>query len=398
MYSIVLVDDEKGIVDGLHVLIKRGLTNCNVVGRAYDGTEGLQVCLTKQPDIVITDIRMFQMDGLEMIKQLQVQGFRGQFIILSGYSEFRYAQKGMQLGVKFYINKPVEEDELYDCVQGAIEDIEAERQRKQTIEGLKESVQHRTDHLKTFVFRNILENGGKYIDDMPGLLTAISLPAAAHVFYYCILFAYTDEVDGSLNDHAEQIVQLLNDIFKDRGATHVMRYDSHHYVVVIATQAAMATEQLLTKVKEAEEYIYRSTELIVHGSVGSEQQEIGGLNQSFEAAQIALPRKRDVIDEIKHYLDVNYDKQITLDALSEQFYIHPQYLSTLFKERTGQNYLQYVRERRINRAKELLETSDLKVYEVCEKVGYSDTTHFNRIFTEMVGVRPVQFREIQQNR
>lgn len=395
MYSIVLIDDEKGIVDGLQLLIQRGLPNCEIVGRAYDGHEGLQVCLAKKPDIVITDIRMFQMDGLEMIQQLLTHKFQGKFIILSGYSEFRYAQKGIQLGVKFYINKPVEEEELYECVRHVISEIEDERQRIRKIAGLMEKVQHKTDHLKTFVFRNILESGGQHIDDMSSLLKAIHFPAG-RAFYYCVLFAYANKVNDELHPHVERIIPLLHDHFYELGMIHVMRYKDHYFAVIIASEQSIAEEQWLVRVKNAENQIYRATELLFYGSVGSEQLEIGGLKQSYEVAQMALPRGRDIIGEIKHYLDVHFDQQITLEALSDQFFIHPHYLSKLFKERTGQNYLQYVRERRIKRAKELLAATNLKVYEVCEKVGYSDTTHFNRIFTEMVGMRPVEYRALHQ--
>lgn len=130
MYSIVLIDDEKGIIDGLKIIIRRYLPKCEVVGCAYDGIEGYLQVLELSPDIVITDIRMLRRDGLEMIEMLLKEGVQSKFIILSGYAEFEYARKGMQLGVRYYLTKPVEELELQASVNQIIQEIEASREKE----------------------------------------------------------------------------------------------------------------------------------------------------------------------------------------------------------------------------------------------------------------------------
>ena len=104
---LILVDDEKGIVDGLKKMISRYIPECEVVGTAYNGLEGFKLIQKMHPDIVITDIRMPQTDGLDMIRMLKDVSIQTKFILLSGYADFEYARRGMQLGVQFYINKPV---------------------------------------------------------------------------------------------------------------------------------------------------------------------------------------------------------------------------------------------------------------------------------------------------
>ncbi|OMF95344.1 response regulator [Paenibacillus sp. FSL R7-0273] len=260
MYNIILVDDEMGIIEGLKVIIGAYLPECRVIGSANDGTEGYRLILQQCPDIVITDIRMLERDGLEMIESLTAKGVSAKFIILSGYSEFEYARKGMQLGVKSYLTKPIEETELQQCVRKVIREIETAR----TQEELK-----RTD---------ALTSSGQTADPEPD------------------------------------------------------------------------------------------------------------------------PKKRDVIAEIKQYLIENYDQNVSLADLSSRFYLHLNYLSSLFKEKTGQTYLEYVSMIRIEKAKQLLADSELKIYEVGQKVGYYDTTHFSKVFEKIAGCKPSEYRRMQQKR
>jgi len=258
MYTVVLVDDEKGIIEGLKVIIHRYLPTCEVIGCAYDGMEGIQAVRQLQPDIVISDIRMLRKDGLGMIETLVSEGTTSKFIILSGYAEFEYAQKGMKLGVRFYLNKPIEELELKECVTSIIKEIEKERIRA----------------------RNTGSDGLS--------------PAVA-----------TIEEEGN-----------------------------------------------------------------------------------------SLLKKTDLISEIKQYIGNHYHENISLASLSNLFFINLHYLSQLFKEKTGQTYLDYLTQVRIERSKELLRTSDLKIYEICQKVGYSDTTHFSKVFEKTIGHKPSEYRKL----
>jgi two-component system response regulator YesN len=254
MHTVVLVDDEKGIIDGLKVIMRRYLPQCEIVGCAHDGDEGYELVRRLQPDIVITDIRMLQVDGLEMIERLVKEGIPSKYIILSGFSEFEYARKGMHLGVRYYLNKPIEEEELQDCVNQIIKEIGEARQ---------------------------------------------------------------------------------------------------HGVVPAKFQPPVP----------------------------------GGI--------AGIVPKKDIITEIKQYVAENFDKNISLADLSNRFYLNLHYLSQLFKEKTGQNYLEYLTEVRMERTKELLTGTDLKIYEIAQLVGYSDPTHFSKVFERLIGCKPTEYRKSQ---
>ena len=111
MLKVLLVEDENLIRRGLAFQMNWTDVGCVLVGEAASGEEGLEQIEALHPDIVITDIRMQDMDGLDMIRRGQeICSFRS--IILSGYSEFDYAQKAIRLGVLEYLLKPVDEARL----------------------------------------------------------------------------------------------------------------------------------------------------------------------------------------------------------------------------------------------------------------------------------------------
>lgn len=105
------------------------------------------------------------------------------------------------------------------------------------------------------------------------------------------------------------------------------------------------------------------------------------------------PQKKDIISEIKVYVAEHYNEQISLAELATRFYINPYYLSQIFKQKTGENYLNFLTQTRIGKAKELLENTDLKVYEICRMVGYSDAQHFSRMFEKITGCKPKEYRK-----
>ena len=107
----------------------------------------------------------------------------------------------------------------------------------------------------------------------------------------------------------------------------------------------------------------------------------------------SMPEKRDVIEESKEYIARHFEQDITLNDISERFFINHYYFSQLFKKRTGVTYQKYLTGIRIARAKKLLEETDLKLFEISEMVGYSDVNYFRRVFEKYEGVKPNEYRK-----
>ena len=119
MYKLLLVDDE--------MLIRKSLTESidwNALGVSVSTADNGQIAFDKihedPPDILITDIRMPLMDGLDLIQAIQLENFRAKSIIISGYSDFAYAQRALSLGAIGYILKPIANRDVIDMVQKAI--------------------------------------------------------------------------------------------------------------------------------------------------------------------------------------------------------------------------------------------------------------------------------------
>lgn len=125
--DIVLVEDELVIREGLCRLLEKLNPEWRVVGEACDGAEGIDCIEQLRPDLVITDIRMPNMDGLEMLERLAGKGIETKAVMLSAYSEFAYARRAMKLGVTEYILKPIAIQELRTALDNVERQIREER-------------------------------------------------------------------------------------------------------------------------------------------------------------------------------------------------------------------------------------------------------------------------------
>lgn len=123
--TLCVIDDVASVVQGISKHIPWEHYGVEVIGTALDGQEGLQLIRSRKPDIVLTDIRMPNMDGIEMLKQLREQSYEGKIIFFSGYNDFDYAQQALRLGAYDYITKPHSVDQIVEVILKAKEAIEA---------------------------------------------------------------------------------------------------------------------------------------------------------------------------------------------------------------------------------------------------------------------------------
>lgn len=131
MYKVVLVDDEELIIEGMRQLIGWESLGCRIVGTAYDGDEALDIINETEPDIIITDIRMPAMNGLEMIGHVKESFPDVVIMILSGYSDFEYAQQALEKGAACYMLKPVLEKDLKGHIMQAVKKLDEKRLQRQ---------------------------------------------------------------------------------------------------------------------------------------------------------------------------------------------------------------------------------------------------------------------------
>lgn len=144
MPKLLIVDDDAYIRTGIKQLIDWDELGIEIVGEAEGGREALRIFLETKPQLVLTDIRMPDGDGLDLIRNIREQNLNTRIIILSGYDEFDYVRKAMHYQVEDYLLKPVDADELKEIVKSCCEELvlysKNERLRKESFQLLRNNV------------------------------------------------------------------------------------------------------------------------------------------------------------------------------------------------------------------------------------------------------------------
>lgn len=126
MYKVLIVDDEPLVLKGIENFINWEAYGVTVCGTASNGLEAYKLIEQEEPDIVITDIKMPYMSGIELIEKVSPKYPDIEFIILSAYAEFEHAKKAMRYGVMYYLLKPTGVYEIEDIIKGIVGSIEKE--------------------------------------------------------------------------------------------------------------------------------------------------------------------------------------------------------------------------------------------------------------------------------
>lgn len=154
--KLLIADDEIDVREGIRYLLDWQSLGFVICGEGKNGPDTLDQILKLQPDVVLMDIRMPKLSGLEVVKAALEQGFTGKFIIISGYSDFAYAKEAIHYGVTYYLTKPIDEDELAHAV------LEAREALKQEQEQQKKLIVYR-DKARESILSEIILNQADYL-------------------------------------------------------------------------------------------------------------------------------------------------------------------------------------------------------------------------------------------
>lgn len=156
MFKMLIVDDEEIEREGMARFIPWSKYGIELVGTAWNGVDGFEQIQSKQPDIVLTDIKMPVMNGIELIKKTK-ESFPGiRFIVLSGYGEFEYTSKAMEQGIRYYVLKPCDEKRIMEVVEKVKAEITEAREKKQEENDYYFTVRRLLPRAREEIFRNML--------------------------------------------------------------------------------------------------------------------------------------------------------------------------------------------------------------------------------------------------
>lgn len=263
MLKVMLVDDKTAIVDGLECLIDWNSLGYEVAAKATSAMEAIELAKNNRFDLIVTDIKMPNMDGIEMIEQLMSFNSGMKYILLSAYSEFEYAKRAIDRQISGYILKPINENELTEVLKRV--KIEIEKEMK----------------------------------------------------YVALI---TKESD-------------MNDNFSDE--------------------------------EKADD----------------------------DLAVNHLGQPSGIVKKVIDYTENHYSEcDLNLNYLASVFFVTPSYLGRMFKKNMGVRFSDYLLKVRMNKAKQILKTTDVPIYEVARLVGFSDANYFCMKFQIIVGMTATHYR------
>ncbi|TDF97728.1 response regulator transcription factor [Paenibacillus piri] len=158
MYKVLLVDDERLILDGISKVVDWASAGTELAGTARNGIEAFEKVRRNPPDIVISDIKMPGMDGLQLAAKLSEAYPRIKLVLLSGFSDFEYARSALRYGVKQYLLKPCNENKIADVLQELVAELNKEEQREQFVSSIRYGLEKVLPHVKEQFLKEFVTN------------------------------------------------------------------------------------------------------------------------------------------------------------------------------------------------------------------------------------------------
>ena len=407
--KILLVDDDKIIRMGLAKMIKRIFEdNHEVVFNFQNGLVAFDYIKENKVDLVITDIKMPVMTGNELIeKAVNELENPPMFIVLSGYDEFTYVRDTMKLGAFNYLLKPLKQDDLKKVIEEAELKLKENTKKEKMINKSVEIVR------KDF-FKNILFSTSDNLKINKSLLENIQMDE--NKLYKLLIL----DRNKNIENEKELIVNLLKNIKEKVSNLNYLTFNTEEkfYVLFYFDSINEDINKNLCKAlnekgkvflsKGLNVYIFEETMDInklreqskrfkkIHKNIIDEkEQKIYNLSLKKELSDALEKNTQTNLTAIKlakEYIIKNFNKNITLKEVADAVFLSQKYLSELFKKELNEGFYDFLSNYRINVSKQLLLTTNLKVYEIAERVGYNDSITFGRAFKKITGTTPNSFR------
>lgn len=225
MYSVLIVDDDTLIRDNLKSIVDWNALGFSICGEAPDGESALQMLLSLQPDLVLIDIRMPKMQGLQVIKAARERDFKGRFIIISGCSDFKYAREAICCGVESYLTKPIDADQLSDAIYKTKQSLDNETRRISSMEFLKRKARNVILHELTVGICDIC------VSLSPKDIKELDLSADAYQIVICENFSQSS---GSMAYNFADLLKITN---RDEHTFSYFEEDGKNVILLKGTYA-----------------------------------------------------------------------------------------------------------------------------------------------------------------
>ncbi|NRF94817.1 response regulator [Paenibacillus frigoriresistens] len=530
MYSLLIVDDERWVRQGLRSTIDWEAEGIEVLGEAEDGEEALQLIQTLTPDIIITDIKMPRMDGLAFIETVKNRNLPSKIIIISGYSDFDSAQKALRYGASDYVLKPIEETQMLDIVRKCISQIKRENEDHRELIRMSERMRESLPLARQRYFETLLMNesasnqylrslwdqlnihldssrlkvicvkvydwgphsynpkehyllryaigniakgieyaGGKTItcpldhledtdlvilqspfyegncwseQDMESLIEVCrrylriginigisrmsesahlhaSFQEAVHAGAYAFYDGYGKVYEAERLEQPQslQVLEYTGPNGWDNRFVHVVKLGDDAVLIELIDELIAHLQMsrqkypphqlrnglaaLLYEIEKKLESSYPFKQyssskrfVLPYCTLSELKDELLTVVRQYQQVHNTWGNRTRSIELAIKYLEMHCTEAITMNRVAEHLFLNPSYFSKIFHEKTGETFSKYLIRLRMEKAKNLLKVSTLKIYEVAEQVGYQDFRHFGKLFKDHEGMTPAQYRDL----
>jgi two-component system response regulator YesN len=363
--NIIVADDKKFIRLGLTAMLEEAFGEEVSVRSCRNGVDVAGCLKQESAGLLITDINMPGMDGIELMREAHKLAPGLQVIVVSGYDDFRYAQESIHHGARAYLLKPIDKDEFIAEVRAV---IGQERERKRAEQ--KQSVYVRA--VETMLSPD--GPGNKETKDKASVIDAV--PRALYSEDSALLAAFIERLGGWVNaPDADVVFLLLYQNCQSLGEIYVP--DDKGFFAATGRYR---------------DYLYNADYEACFNEI---KPVLAKLRELMLDSKRRHCDKADIMYAIS-YIEKNFEKDINLDMAANAASLNYAYFSHVFKEYTGYGFTQYLTKLRVSRAaKYLADVSEasLKVYEIGRRVGFQSDKHFIRSFKKIMGLTPMEYRK-----
>lgn len=371
MYKVFIVEDEELLRNGMRDNVKWHENGYEFSGEASDGEEALPLIRKIIPDIMITDIKMPFMNGLELSRIAKKEIPNIKIIVLTGYDEFDFAREALSIGADEYILKPFSASKLIDALNGISQKIQEDKEKKiwdyekyivekDLINKLKEKenniagdfYKNDNENIEEFFKFGKSEQIGKFLDEYIKRLESASVHSYIYTYYTLMnIFMIACKFVRNMNEDINEIIPEMKDM-----------------------------EVLCLNINSIEELKRHINHIFVKMVSFRDNHKVDKYGK--------------VIEEAKNFIGKKYmSPDLSLNLVAYNINVSPNHFSTIFKNGTGEAFIDYLTKLRIKKAKEYLNSSPMKTYEIAESVGYSDSHYFSYIFKKITGLTPSEYRK-----
>lgn len=404
MFQALLCDDEISITNFLKNSILWESLGIENVYTASDGREALTIFEKTQIDLLITDIRMPRMDGLELLEAVRLKNPETHCILLTAYGEFQYAKAAFRLGVDNYLLKPIHVDELTETIENTVENMYLHRKNQEAL--------FRENILRRWLTGNI---GEDELGERISLLGDINIYQRT----YCAVCMRKTEYSVSLSAFTEKCIA---DISHSYDCLHVWDNQGHYVLIVSGKQINRETLAIVFQ-KIALQLQISDKIYIVIGTVANQSENLpvsyqGAIrllsspdnnpsemirsvpdNSSITAdpdAAFDYTELSPIIQKAIDYIHREYANGVSIKDFCAKHTITTAYLGYLFKKETNTFFNSYLNSYQLDKAIEQLIHTQEKVNIIAEKNGFSSTSYFISSFKKFTGMSPQKYREQNQ--